>query len=168
MSAISKIEASNSLAGLAVRINAEHEAVTTHLKRGLAHAIAAGKLLLEAKAQLKHGQWLPWLGKHCPGVPERTASHYMRLAKHADQIGNVADLTVSQAIACLAPGGPVEASGALYQFLTQLALIDPRITVTPTGMKLPPDLSYEKWKAVGELLLLCFTPTIRALESEGR
>jgi hypothetical protein len=49
---------SNSLADLAARINAKHEAAGGALKRGLQHAIAAGELLLEAKAQLKHGQWL--------------------------------------------------------------------------------------------------------------
>jgi hypothetical protein len=50
---------SNSLADLAARIRAEHEAATLAIKRGLAHSIAAGKLLNEAKALLKHGQWLP-------------------------------------------------------------------------------------------------------------
>ena len=51
----------NSLPDLAARIKAEHEAVSTALKESVAHAIAAGELLIEAKAQLGHGQWLPWL-----------------------------------------------------------------------------------------------------------
>jgi hypothetical protein len=73
---------SNSLADLAARIRAEHEAATLAIKRGLAHSIAAGKLLNEAKALLKHGQWLPWLRDHCV-VPLRTAQRYMVLAGHA-------------------------------------------------------------------------------------
>ena len=38
----------------------------------------AGLLLREAKAQLKHGDWLPWLQEHFALSP-RTASGYMRL-----------------------------------------------------------------------------------------
>lgn len=95
------IAASNSLADLAARINVEHEAVTKFMKQSLERAIRAGELLIEAKAQLKHGQWLPWLREHCQ-LPERTASHYMRLAQNASQIGNVADLTVREAIEAIA------------------------------------------------------------------
>jgi hypothetical protein len=58
------IEQSNSLADLAARIRAEHEASTLAIKRGLQHAVTCGRLLIEAKAQLRHGQWLPWLPKH--------------------------------------------------------------------------------------------------------
>jgi DUF3102 family protein len=96
---------SNSLADLAARIRIEHEACRQALKHGLEHAIAAGELLIEAKKQLKHGQWLPWLREHCR-TPERTARHYMRLAKHKEQIGNIADLTVTEAVAALAPISP--------------------------------------------------------------
>jgi hypothetical protein len=92
---------SNSLADLAARINAEHEAAGGALKRSLQHAIAAGELLLEAKDQLKHGQWLPWLKGHCQ-ISERTVRLYMRVAKNTAQIGNVADLTVRGAVALLA------------------------------------------------------------------
>ena len=91
-----------SLADLAARIRAEHEAAAAFMKRGLERAINAGNLLIEAKAQLKHGQWLPWLAEHCQ-LPERTATHYMRLARHEDEIGNVADLTVRGALELLAP-----------------------------------------------------------------
>ena len=96
---------SNSLADLAARIKAEHEATAIAMRRGVEHAMAAGDLLLEAKAQLKHGAWLPWLAAHCH-IPERTARLYMRLAltgrKLHHQIGNVADLTVRGAVALLA------------------------------------------------------------------
>jgi hypothetical protein len=55
------IEQSNSLADLAARIKNEHRAAADTLKASVRHGIAAGDLLIEAKAQLKHGQWLPWL-----------------------------------------------------------------------------------------------------------
>jgi hypothetical protein len=85
------------------------------MKRGLTHAIAAGQLLIEAKAQLKHGQWLPWLAEHCPAsLPERTASFYMRLARHAPELeaksATVADLTIRGAIQLLAPPAAPKAS----------------------------------------------------------
>ena len=71
---ITPLEASNSLADLAARIKIEHTAVSVSLKQSVQHGIAAGALLLEAKAKLnKHGQWLPWLRDHC-SMSERTAS----------------------------------------------------------------------------------------------
>jgi Protein of unknown function (DUF3102) len=74
------ITISNSLADLAARIKAEHEAVGHAMKRGLGHAIAAGEMLIEAKSRLAHGQWLPWLDS-C-GVSERLAQRYIRLARN--------------------------------------------------------------------------------------
>jgi len=40
--------------------------------------LAAGELLAEAKATVKHGQWLPWLGAQ--GVKPRQAQRMMQLA----------------------------------------------------------------------------------------
>jgi hypothetical protein len=72
---------SNSLTDLAARIKAEHAAYVAAIKQSLSRAMAAGDLLLEAKAQLGHGEWLPWLAERC-GIPERTASRYMKLARN--------------------------------------------------------------------------------------
>jgi hypothetical protein len=106
---------SNSLADLAARIRAEHEAAGGALKRSLQHAIAAGELLLEAKAQLKHGQWLPWL-ESC-GISERTAQRYIRLVHNREAIeaksDNMSDLSVSGALAMIA--APNELSVHLAQ-----------------------------------------------------
>jgi hypothetical protein len=95
----------NSLPDLAGRIRVEHEAVSASLKESVRHAIAAGELLIEAKAQLGHGRWLPWLQDHCT-ISERTAQLYMRVAKSRteieDQIRNgVADLSLNEAAALL-------------------------------------------------------------------
>jgi hypothetical protein len=92
---------SNSLTDLAARIRIEHEATAAALQRRVMHAMAAGDLLIEAKAQLKHGQWLHWLAKHCV-ISERTAQLYVKLAKkrttiEKEQIRNdVADLTLNE------------------------------------------------------------------------
>jgi len=90
------IAGSNSLADLAARIQQEHEAAVSAVKRGCEHAIAAGKLLIEAKDQLKHGQWLPWLENHCQ-VSARTAQTYMQLARLAPDAQRVADLPLRRA-----------------------------------------------------------------------
>jgi Protein of unknown function (DUF3102) len=94
---------SNSLTDLAARIKTEHEATVGALKRSVEHAMAAGVLLIEAKAQLKHGQWLPWLSEHC-AMSERTARLFMRIARNKseiERIGNVADLSLRGAVALI-------------------------------------------------------------------
>ena len=69
---MSELAGSNSLADLAARIRIEHRAASDKLSELLAHAMAAGDLLIEAKAQIPHGQWLPWL-KDRVDISERTA-----------------------------------------------------------------------------------------------
>jgi hypothetical protein len=97
---------SNSLADLAARINAEHAEADEAVSRSLAHAMAAGDMLNEAKALVAHGQWLPWLKDQCR-IPQRTAQHYMRLAKHRAEIemksATVANLTVRAAARLVDP-----------------------------------------------------------------
>jgi hypothetical protein len=94
----------NRLPELAAQIRVEHEATAVALRRSVEHGIAAGDLLSEAKALVKHGQWLPWLAEHC-SMSERTAQLYMRLAKQRDAITAntqpIADLTLNEAAALL-------------------------------------------------------------------
>jgi hypothetical protein len=97
---------SNSLTDLAARIKAAHEATAIAMQRGLEHAIRAGELLIEAKIQLKHGQWLPWLLEHC-AMSERTAQLYMRVAREQAELEasnpqGLADLTLESASKLLA------------------------------------------------------------------
>ena len=73
------------LTDLAERINAEHAASEDHAKSAIEHALQCGQLLIEAKAQVKHGQWLPWLEANCT-VKERQARNYMRLADNWEAI----------------------------------------------------------------------------------
>ena len=85
--AITKIEASNSLVDLAARINAEHEAATAYMRRGLQRAIACGRLLIEVKAKLGHGQWLPFLRKYCrvpSGAPGASCTSPITRTKSAN------------------------------------------------------------------------------------
>jgi hypothetical protein len=94
--ALTGVEASNSLADLAGRIKTEHEASALALKHGLNHAIACGLLLSEARTLVPHGHWLAWLREHC-GMPERSVQRYMKLAAYAadNKSDKLADLAVA-------------------------------------------------------------------------
>ena len=89
------------LSDLVTRIEVEHAAVAQSLGAALAHAIAAGEMLIVAKRQVKHGEWRPWLEANC-SVPARTARHYMALARRrkrlCDQNGNVLPISVHAAV----------------------------------------------------------------------
>ena len=101
---MTEIDRSNSLADLAARIKAEHESVSAALKDSVRHAIAAGELLIEARKQVPHGQWLPWLRDHC-AISERMAQRHIRLARNRATIeakcDTVSDLTINGALALL-------------------------------------------------------------------
>ena len=121
---------SNYLPELAGRIRAEHTAVADTLKDSLRHAITAGELLIVAKAQVPHGQWLSWLREHC-AVSERTEQFYMRVAKNRAEIEakiseDAADVTLSEAAAVLALSSDAR---RLFRFVKELeALDDPEET----------------------------------------
>ena len=114
------LAASNSLVDLAARIKVEHVAAAEKLSEALRHAMAAGDLLIEAKALVEHGQWLPWLKDHVD-ISERTAQLYMRVAKNRAEIeaqkrNDVADLTLNEAAALLALSSDVR---KLFEFAKQ-------------------------------------------------
>ena len=77
------------LARLAVEIRASVNTSTTA-------AIEAGRKLIEAKALLRHGQWLPWLHKHVE-MTERVAQYHMQLAATPNP-SRVSDLPIRTAL----------------------------------------------------------------------
>jgi hypothetical protein len=101
---------------LAQRIAVEHNAVAAALCSALGHAIAAGELLIEAKSKVRHGQWVKWLATH--NFPQRTATHYMKLARRrddlCDQNGKVLPISVNKALHMLK--WPYYGSGGLHEF----------------------------------------------------
>jgi len=44
-------------------------------------ATRIGRLLITAKGQTRHGNWLRWLKDNCPDIDERTAQHYMAFVR---------------------------------------------------------------------------------------
>ena len=65
---------------IASDINRAHELASSKAEQAVAHAIEAGKLLLEAKAALPHGEWLPWLEENI-WLSSRQARRYMQVAQ---------------------------------------------------------------------------------------
>jgi hypothetical protein len=61
------------------------------LSREVKDIIAMGHLLIEARSQLDHGQWLPWLEVNF-GSSTRTAENYMAAARFAAKYEMVANL----------------------------------------------------------------------------
>lgn len=94
----------STLPELADAINREHQAAIDHAQRAVEHALKCGRLLIQAKGKLLHGEFLPWLSKHCH-VKERQAQNYMRVAKNWPAIAAKnapgADLTIRGALALL-------------------------------------------------------------------
>lgn len=63
---------------LVERINHEHRACALATGAAVRHAVRCGELLAEAKAGVRHGEWLGWLRENFAGSA-RTAQKYMRL-----------------------------------------------------------------------------------------
>jgi hypothetical protein len=70
---------------LAAQINQAHDMASRSAQAAISHAIAVGEGLIEAKALVGHGEWLPWLSENFD-FSERTAQKYIRLAKHRDEV----------------------------------------------------------------------------------
>jgi len=60
-----------------------------------------GRRLIEAKAQLSHGEWLPWLEEKVE-FSDVTANRFMRLAREYENPSLVTDLGASKALVLLA------------------------------------------------------------------
>jgi hypothetical protein len=136
-----------SLLDLGAQVKAQHEASVAASKRVVEHAMVAGDLLIEAKAQLEHGEWLPWLRDQC-GISARTAQRYVRLAENRSVIeakyDTVSYLTLRAALELLAPPAPVSASAAKgdYSAVLECKFADGNVTRMTTWHGKPgvPDL----------------------------
>lgn len=98
------VVARRGLDSLASRINAAHEAFENSARLMFSYAAEAGELLLNAKEQVEHGEWLPWLkGNFSWSI--RLAENYMRLAKGSQEIAansqRVANLSLRGALKLL-------------------------------------------------------------------
>jgi hypothetical protein len=105
MSIVAKISTDRTglgLADLAQRINDAHEQVVDSARTTLERAIACGKLLLEAKELVPHGEWAAWIENNFRGSA-RSSQAYMRVANGLPQLESAvtADLSLDQALKLL-------------------------------------------------------------------
>jgi hypothetical protein len=94
--------ATTTLVELAERINAEHREAEAAMNTGLQHALEAGRLLLQAKTEVSHGQWSLWLKANFEGST-RTARAYALVAQRWPQLEeanwqHAANLTIRQVL----------------------------------------------------------------------
>ncbi len=159
---------------LATEINVEHQAAYAKAGEALQHARRAGELLVQVKAEVGHGAWLPWLKAHC-SFSERTAQGYMRLTQGWEALqaksATVADLGLREALtllaespaaAALAEEGP-PLSGSIQdaedpgEYLRSAAIAEiyrlaPGAILTAVSMQLPNNLPYKNWEKIGSIL----------------
>src|SRR5687767_11870903 len=93
------------LPDLAQAIEAAHQAAVGAARSAIEHAVACGRLLIQAKEQVAHGEWLPWVDANLTFGP-RQAQKYARLAERSDDVDQMrlenSHLTIDQALAALA------------------------------------------------------------------
>jgi Protein of unknown function (DUF3102) len=92
----------SALVSLAADIRREHETAQKHAESAVAAARRCGELLIRAKDQCQHGEWLPWLSANCD-LSERQAQRYMRVARGWRHLKSdaVSDLTLTAALGAL-------------------------------------------------------------------
>lgn len=125
---------------LAQQIQRHHDDAQRCAGEAVEHARRAGDALLQAKAEIGHGNWLPWFEKAGFTFAERTAQAYMRLAKEWPRLPEqkrnaVADLSLRDAMKALAK--PAKADKAVTASTKKL-----------TPRKSSPEAIYEKAAAV--------------------
>ena len=85
--------AETDLSNLAQLINSSHitvlerqQAILDGTSNYLNEKRQVGEYLLQANAQIRHGQWLSWLQENCPNIQKSAAYNYMHIAKNWEEI----------------------------------------------------------------------------------
>jgi hypothetical protein len=92
----------DTLEELALQIRTASADAQRYANEATQGALIAGRLLIEAKSQVLHGEWENWVAVNCDVAP-RTARAYMQLSKKLDSLDSqsrlrVADLPFREAI----------------------------------------------------------------------
>jgi hypothetical protein len=92
------------LPAIAERINAEHQAAIGAARTAIGHAVECGKLLLQVKQEVGHGNWLNWVAANL-SFGHRQAQKYLRLAAYIERHPNAptnSHLSIDGALAAIA------------------------------------------------------------------
>jgi hypothetical protein len=110
---------------LAELANEWHAAAQDSARNALKCAWYAGDVLLKAKSQCGHGEWLPWLADNFDGS-ERTAQGYMKLRAKAQRVADLdPDQSLRDALKALSKTKrePTEPVVTMKSFLRRLAAL---------------------------------------------
>jgi hypothetical protein len=97
---LNKVTAPQTLDLLFEDIRRHHKAVERHAQKMVAEAIAAGELLIQAKDELRHGEFGAFLVR-C-GVNARSARVYMRLARNSGSAAILEAKSIRSALEAIA------------------------------------------------------------------
>lgn len=100
------------------QINLEHQLANSKAAEAVQHATNCGLMLLQIKASLNHGEWLPWLNGEIESgrlvVKRSQANSYMRLAANYQRAGNLEQASsIRAALELLSDKEPSEQQGSL-------------------------------------------------------
>jgi len=100
------------------QINLEHQLAKSKASEAVQHATHCGLMLLQVKASLNHGEWLPWLNGEIESgrlkVKRSQANSYMRVASNYQRDGNLLEApSIRAALELLSDKEPAEQQGTL-------------------------------------------------------
>ena len=95
---------------LATQINEALAESNRLAESAVMEAARAGKLMIEAKKQVPHGQWSQWIQENCH-MTDRNARRYMQLARELPKLGDhrraeVMSLPIREAVQAIAQSKP--------------------------------------------------------------
>lgn len=92
-----------SLNALAEQINTAHKEAQAYASKAVDRALMAGDLLNTVKAQLKHGEFIPWCKAHCPDINHRTLQSYMQVSRKLPaEMRSASHLSIREALRLVA------------------------------------------------------------------
>jgi len=87
------------LGDIAQQVNDEYSKMTGDMARAVQRAIRIGEMLTEAKAQVQHGGWIPWIEENLV-FGRREASRYIKVYANGTRVSHLDSLR--EAVALLA------------------------------------------------------------------
>jgi hypothetical protein len=94
-------ESITSLDTLASQANENHQLAEATAGSALEYARRSGAALVEAKALVKHGEWLGWLASNF-GASRFTAANYMKLASNVECVQHLEPRSINEALRMIA------------------------------------------------------------------